>query len=243
MARIHGATSNVAAVTRRPARSLTVGALGGLIALTAGCSLTASTSTTSKTTLKPVLAAGSTGAGSTVFATVPFSATTAPPTVPPAAGATGGTVAAGAPGGDGTYEVQPNDTLSGIAARLGVPYADLVAANPEIDPKKFLIVGQKLNVPQGVAVAPAPPSSAPNSATATTVNQSAAQASGQTYTVVANDYFLGIAKKLGVPLASLLSVNNMTADSLITPGMKLKVPVGGKVPKATASTTTTVKKP
>jgi len=48
-------------------------------------------------------------------------------------------------------------------------------------------------------------------------------------------------------LDSLLSVNNMNANSLITAGMKLKVPKGGSVPKATATTTaakttTTVKK-
>jgi LysM repeat protein len=171
-------------------------------------------------------------------------ATTIPPV--PQTDKTGSTLAP-----DGTWTVQANDTLSGIATKLGVSYTDLLAANPEIDPKKFLVIGQKLNVPTQSAVS-APSvntptqTQAPGQSTPTTT--SGVQASGQTYTVVAGDYFIGIAKKLGVSLDSLLSVNNMSASSLITAGMKLKIPKGGTVPKATATTTaaktttTTVKK-
>ena len=77
------------------------------------------------------------------------------------------------------------------------------------------------------------------------------------YTVVSGDYLLGIAKKLGVPLQSLLDANGMNANSLITPGQKLKIPAattasstattatGGSTASSTASsaaatTTTTV---
>ena len=48
-----------------------------------------------------------------------------------------------------TYAVASGDTLAGIAERLGVPYARLLAANPSLDPTTFLIVGQRLNLPTG----------------------------------------------------------------------------------------------
>src|SRR4051794_18794732 len=56
---------------------------------------------------------------------------------------------------------------------------------------------------------------------------------GATYTAQAGPDFVGIAKKLGVPLQSLLDANGLTTDSLITPGQKLKVPSAN----ATSSTT------
>ena len=46
----------------------------------------------------------------------------------------------------GRYTVQPNDTLWGIAARAGVDYAALVAANPGIN-VDLLSIGQVINVP------------------------------------------------------------------------------------------------
>ena len=45
-----------------------------------------------------------------------------------------------------------------------------------------------------------------------------------TYTVVAGDYLVGIAQKLGVPFVDLLTANNMTTESLITAGQHLRVP-------------------
>ena len=45
-----------------------------------------------------------------------------------------------------------------------------------------------------------------------------------TYTVVAGDYFIGIAQKLGVPLVALLDENAMSPSSLIAPGQQLLVP-------------------
>ena len=223
-------------------RVTTIGGFGVALVLIGGCSLTASTSST-KPTLSPVTV---NRANATVFPTISFSPTTsttlAAAAAPPVVDASGNTID---PSG---YTVKANDTLSGIARNLGVPYGDLLLANPDIDPTKFLIVGAKLTVPPPSAGAGQTPTQttvagANSATTATTANQNGVQASGQTYTVVANDYFIGIAKKLGVPLASLLAVNNMSTDSLITPGMKLKVPVGGSVPKAGAATTTTVKKP
>jgi LysM repeat protein len=44
------------------------------------------------------------------------------------------------------HVVQPDDTLLGIAARYGVELADLLAANPEIDPR-FLSLDMEIRIP------------------------------------------------------------------------------------------------
>lgn len=54
-----------------------------------------------------------------------------------------------------------------------------------------------------------------------------------TYTVKPGDYLTGIAAKLKVRLADLLSVNRLTVTSLIYPGMQLQVPAGGVLPAST----------
>ena len=56
-----------------------------------------------------------------------------------------------------TYSVQPNDTLSGIAARFGVGLGDLLAANPQIANPDLIAVGQAVTIPNGDGSAPAPP--------------------------------------------------------------------------------------
>lgn len=44
-----------------------------------------------------------------------------------------------------TYTVQTGDTLTSIAHRTGVPVAELLALNPEVDPQ-ILIAGQTLKL-------------------------------------------------------------------------------------------------
>ena len=57
--------------------------------------------------------------------------------------------------------------------------------------------------------------------------QPAAPAPGTSlYTVVAGDYLTGIANKLHIPFADLLSLNHLVRSSVIHPGMQLIVPVG-----------------
>ncbi len=59
----------------------------------------------------------------------------------------------------------------------------------------------------------------------------AAPAAGsQVYTVQAGDYLVGIASRMGVRFSALLAANQLTATSLIYPGMQLVVPEGGTVP-------------
>jgi LysM repeat protein len=44
-----------------------------------------------------------------------------------------------------TYTVQTGDTLTSIAHRTGVPVAEILALNPEVDPQ-ILIAGQTLKL-------------------------------------------------------------------------------------------------
>jgi len=46
-----------------------------------------------------------------------------------------------------TYTVVTEDTWQVIADKLGVRLQDLLGANPDVDPEKFLVVGQRLRVP------------------------------------------------------------------------------------------------
>ena len=54
------------------------------------------------------------------------------------------------------------------------------------------------------------------------------------YVVKNGDFLAGIAAKVGVPLPALLSVNHLTAKSLILPGDKLAVPAGATAPAVAA---------
>jgi len=53
------------------------------------------------------------------------------------------------PAAEGTYTVRPGDTLAAIADRLGIPLAQLISANPGIDPRSVW-PGLVLRVPAGV---------------------------------------------------------------------------------------------
>lgn len=47
---------------------------------------------------------------------------------------------------DGQYKIQKGDTLSAIADRYGITLADLLNANPGVEPR-YLKVGQTINLP------------------------------------------------------------------------------------------------
>ncbi len=129
---------------------------------------------------------------------------------------------------DSTYTVVSGDYLTGIAATLRVSTKSLLVAN-RLTLNSLIWPGMRLKVPAGgtLAKATAPTAAAP----ATTASTRSA------YTVVSGDFLSGIATKLGVKLASLLTTNQLTATSFIYPGMHLKVPAGGKLPTATHAPT------
>jgi len=62
-------------------------------------------------------------------------------------GSSGPTVAPGSLDADGAYVIKSGDTFGKIAPQFGVTVADIVAANPGVDPRR-LRVGQKIIIPQ-----------------------------------------------------------------------------------------------
>jgi LysM repeat protein len=58
----------------------------------------------------------------------------------------------------------------------------------------------------------------------------AAPTSDTTYTVKPGDHLIGIARKLSVPLAALLTANDLVVSSVIVPGQELIVPTTAVVP-------------
>jgi len=70
-----------------------------------------------------------------------------PGSAPAAAAATPAAVTA-SPSSSGSYRVRPGDTLSGIAARLGVSEGSLAGANGLADPNR-IVLGALLRVPGG----------------------------------------------------------------------------------------------
>jgi soluble lytic murein transglycosylase-like protein len=73
----------------------------------------------------------------------------------PAPVASGGAATSGGPPPLGGYTVEPGDTLTGIAARAGVP-ADAVAAMNGLAPDAHVIAGTALKLPTGSAPTSAP---------------------------------------------------------------------------------------
>jgi uncharacterized protein len=117
------------------------------------------------------------------------------------------------------YTVRAGDTLSAIAARVGVPLQEMLRLNPQIQNPDLIRVGQEIRLPGGAAV----PTPTPSSFTGETA----------AYTVQAGDTLSGIASRAGVPLATLLAANPAIADpNLIRAGQVIRVPVvaGAPVP-------------
>jgi LysM repeat protein len=207
--------------SRSMARTLV--AAGAGLALLAACSSgggggSASTSTTP----------------STAFSTIPIATTT---TVPAAAGQTpdssatggGGTAADGA-----THTVVSGDYLLGIAKKLGVPLQSLLDANG-MSATSLITPGQKLKIPAATTGSTTATTAGSGGGTATsaaaTTTTTVADAPG-TYTVRPNDGWSIIANRLGVDAADLAAFNDLTLNSVLIPGQKLRIP------PARATTTT-----
>ncbi|MDR6864560.1 LysM peptidoglycan-binding domain-containing protein [Phycicoccus sp. 3266] len=107
-----------------------------------------------------------------------------------------------------TYTVRSGDTLSAIAARTKTPLGTLYKLN-RLSARTVIHPGQHLRV-RGTSA-------------------SAARAASTTaYTVVSGDTLSGIAARKGVPLASLLKANHLSARTVIHVGQKLRVPSTAK---------------
>jgi N-acetylmuramoyl-L-alanine amidase len=126
-----------------------------------------------------------------------------------------------------TYTVQAGDTVTAIAARLGLSVGAVLSANG-LQTHTVIYPGQTIKLSGG-----APTAAAPAGATAPA-------APGSSYTVVPGDTPIGIAAKHGLDLATFLSDNGLSMNSVIYPGQQFTVGGGGF---AAASVTTASSQP
>jgi spore germination protein len=99
------------------------------------------------------------------------------------------------------YVVQSGDTLFSIAARFGVPLAELIRLNQLPNPDR-LIPGQAILIP-----GPQTPSTPP-----------------LRYIVISGDTLFGIARVFGTTVDAIAQANGITNPDLILPGMALTIP-------------------
>lgn len=108
------------------------------------------------------------------------------------------------------YVVRPGETLSQIAARFGVPAADLAAAN-DIDDRNLVWAGSRLRI---AAEAPAGPDPATQS----------------THVVQPGESLSEIAARFGVSSADLAAANDIADVDFVTAGTSLSVPGAWRCP-------------
>ena len=129
---------------------------------------------------------------------------------------------------DTTYKVEKGDTLYSISRKYQITVAELRTAN-NLSEKDVIKVGQKLIIPDadiGTAAA-----------LSSTKSSSASAPAGKTveYQVKKGDTLYGIARKNGMSVADLMSLNHLDSSAVIKVGQKLKVTAGGESTSSTAS--------
>ena len=113
-----------------------------------------------------------------------------------------------------TYIVQPGDTLSAIASRLGTSVSALAETNG-IKNLNLITVGQRLVVPSGVTTPTTPVNNTTPTVPAT---------GGSTYIVEPGDSLLGIALRHGTTLDRLMTANGIANPNFIRIGQRLILP-------------------
>ena len=117
------------------------------------------------------------------------------------------TLVSNSSGANGTYTVKAGDTLYSISRRFGMSLSQLVSANG-ISTSSIIQPGETLRVVGGEA-------------TSSVVRTNTTVTSGGHYTVQAGDTLYSIARRNGMNLSSLLSLNGLSQSSTIYPGQRL----------------------
>ena len=115
----------------------------------------------------------------------------------------------------GNYLVQPGDTLYSIARRSGMSLNSLLTLNG-LSQSSVIYPGQSLTISQSDSRV------ATKSSYTAKPLVSGVSTSG-TYTVQAGDTLYGIARRSGMSLNTLLSLNGLSQSSVIRPGQTLKL--------------------
>lgn len=132
---------------------------------------------------------------------------------------------------DITYKVEKGDTLYSISRKYQITVAELRTAN-NLSENDVIKVGQKLIIPDadiGTAAALSSTKTAGSSASAST-------AKTVEYVVSKGDTLYGIARKNGMTVADLMSINNLDSSAVIKVGQKLKVSAGSTSSSSSAAT-------
>ncbi|MGG7308158.1 LysM peptidoglycan-binding domain-containing protein [Curtobacterium sp. AB451] len=123
----------------------------------------------------------------------------------------------------GSYHVKQGDTVSGIAARVGVSTTALLSAN-KLSQRSVIYPGQTLRVPTaGVTAAPV----ASVAAAPTSGSGNASSARAGSVKIGTGDTIASIAAAHGVSVSALLSANGLTYTSTIYAGKTLVLPSSG----------------
>ena len=128
---------------------------------------------------------------------------------------------------DTTYKVEKGDTLYSISRKYQITVAELRAAN-NLSESDIIKIGQKLIIPKAdisTAAALATDNSKKTSETPapTTTVTTTKETKNTVYIVEKGDTLYGIAKKTGVSVAEIVSLNNIDTSSVIKVGQKLKL--------------------
>lgn len=127
------------------------------------------------------------------------------------------------------HTVEKGDTLYSISKKYSITLDQLRKANNLTD-SDVIKVGQKLTIP----------GKDDNSSTSNTKTTSTTSKTEVTeYVVQKGDTLYGIAKKQGIKVADLMSLNGLDNDSVIKVGQKLKIKTTSSPIKTTTTTTTT----
>ncbi len=121
------------------------------------------------------------------------------------------------------YEVRPKDTLASIAKQFGTSVAMLgelngLAANAKLDPDS------ELRIPSSVSSLPPKVLQAAARVDGTSRETLRKGQARHVHVVARGDSLSTISRKTGVPVATLTSLNKLTAGGTLQPGQKLQLP-------------------
>ena len=117
----------------------------------------------------------------------------------------------GATAANGYYTVKAGDTLYGISRKFGMSLSQLVSVNG-ISASSLIVPGQTLRVAGGETTSTVVKTTATTSRT-----------SGGNYLVQPGDTLYSIARRSGMSLNSLLTLNGLSQSSVIYPGQSLTI--------------------
>lgn len=128
----------------------------------------------------------------------------------------------------GVHKVEKGETYYSISRKYGISVDALCAAN-SLTTSDVLKAGQSLTIPDASSgkTADKPDASAASSASSSESATGAASSSNRkydTYTVQKGDTFYRIAKVNGISVDELKSLNDLSADSVLMAGVRLKIP-------------------